>query len=496
MIEQATQALEQRQAYLHQLCTEVIGLDTEYTLVNGKRTRRIYLDSTASTLRLKVVQDTLDHFLPYYSNTHSILHFGAKLSTQEYRWAHEMVLQFVKADPERYTAFFVGSGTTGGINRVARTLKDKWPEKDVVLCSEMEHHSNDLPHRKQFSEVVHVPAQKAVNALGCVDLARMEQALEEYRGRVNYVAITGLSNVTGIINPVHEVAALAHRYGTVVVIDGAQLVAHLPVQVSGQGDRDLDVLVFSGHKIYAPGSPGVVVTRKDLFAGLEPQEMGGGMVDDVYINRYTLSEEFPDREEAGTPNIHGAIGLAASLYALNKVGMDLIAGEESQLIEYGLQQLQEIEEVILYGETDFQVCKRAGAISFNVRDLDHGLVAAVLNDYFNIATRNACFCAHPYVREMITDSLSENVEGVSDEDLEEYVELRRGMVRASFGIYNTREDVDAFVAALKEIAANKAYYQSQYDPLPKGDYQHKTFHFDPTQVFSVRKDVDELMGDT
>lgn len=494
MIETKSDQRTQRMARLNKLRAEAVGLDTEYTLVSGERTLRIYLDSTATSLRLKVVQEVIDRFQPHYANTHSVLHFSAKLSTHAYRWAHRMVLDFVQAHPEIYTAFFVGSGTTAGINRVARTLREKRPDRDVVITSIMEHHSNDLPHRRHFREVVHVPARMAVHALGCVDLGRIGEALKKYGDRVNYIALTGVSNVSGIINPVHEVAELAHRYGTLIVVDGAQFVAHLPVQMSGQGARDLDVLVFSGHKIYAPGSPGVVVTRKDLFAGLEPQEVGGGMVDRVYVNRYTVSQEFPDREEAGTPNITGAIALAASLYALSKVGMDLVAEEECQLIEYALSRLGEIEDVVIYGETDCHVCQRAGAIAFNVRDLDHGLVAAALNDYFNIATRNECFCAHPYVREMITYSLSENTEHISDEDLGDYAELRRGMVRASFGIYSTREDVDQLAAALKHIAENKAYYESQYERLPNGDYKHKSFNFDPEQTFSVKKVVDGVMG--
>ena len=238
-----------RQALLEKLARNVIGLDVRYTLANGERTRRIYLDSTASTLRLKIVQDVLEKFQPYYSNTHSLLHFGAKVSTKEYLWAHEMMLEFVRANPEIYTAFFVGSGTTGGMNRVARTLREKRPERDVVITTIMEHHSNDLPHRKHFREVVHVPAAMAAHSLGCVNLSRIEAALRENAGKVNYVAITGVSNVTGIINPIYDIAELAHRYGALIVIDAAQMAAHVPIQMSGHADsnRDLDVLVFAGH---------------------------------------------------------------------------------------------------------------------------------------------------------------------------------------------------------------------------------------------------------
>lgn len=482
-------------ALLEKLRREVIGLDVCYTLATGERTRRIYLDSTASTLRLKVVQDVLDKYQPYYSNTHSVSHFGAKLSTTEYRWAHDMVLRFVNADPEIYTAFFAGSGTTGGMNRVARTLREKRPERDVVVTSIMEHHSNDLPHRKHFRQVVHVTAAMAAHSLGCVDMARLEEALREHSGRVNYVAITGVSNVTGIINPVHEIAELAHQYGALMVVGGAQMAAHVPIQISGHANRarDIDVLVFSGHKVYAPGSPGVVVTRKELFAGLEPQEVGGGMVDQVAVNRYTISQSFPEREEAGTPDICGAIGLAAALYALSKIGMNVIAAEESKLIEYAIGKLGTVEDIIIYGETDCNQCKRTGAISFNLKDLDHALTAAALNDYFNTAVRNECFCAHPYVREMVTQNLTEEAERLSDEKLARLAELHRGMVRASFGVYSTKQDVDALVSALNHISAHKDFYREQYVRLPGGDYQHKVFKFDHREVFSVKDEVDAAL---
>lgn len=481
---------------LKKLGREAVGLDTHYELATGERTRRIYLDTTASALRLQVVHDVLEKFQPFYSNTHSVLHFGAKLSTKEYDWAHDMVLEFVNADPETYTAFFVGSGTTAGINRVARTLREKRPERDTVVTSIMEHHSNDLPHRKSFPNIVHVPAEMAKTSIGRVNITRLKEALEEHGERVNYVAITGVSNVTGIVNPVHEIAELAHKYGALLMVDAAAMAAHKPIIMTGHDNpaHNIDVVVFSGHKIYAPGSPGVVVTRKDLFADIEPQEVGGGMVEDVYLNRYTMMDQFPAREEAGTPNICGAIGLAASLYCLNKVGMDKIADEEFATISHALKKLSEIDNLIIYGETDATACERAGALSFNVRDIEHGLVAAILNDYFNIAVRNECFCAHPYVREMITEVLSQEEDELDDEELERLADLHRGMVRASFGIYSTREDADALAKAVEEIARNGASYAEHYDRLENGDYVHKSFKFDHTRVFSVRGAVDEWLA--
>ena len=482
---------------LKKLGSEAVGLDTHYKLATGEETRRIYLDTTASALRLQVVQDVLEKFQPYYSNTHSVLHFGAKLSTKEYDWAHSMVLEFVNADPETYTAFFVGSGTTAGINRVARTLREKRPERDTVITSIMEHHSNDLPHRKSFPNVVHVPAEMAKTSIGRVHMERLKEALEQYGERVNYVSITGVSNVTGIVNPVHEIAELAHKYGALLVVDAAAMAAHKPIVMTGHDNpaHDIDVVVFSGHKVYAPGSPGVVVTRKDLFADQEPQEVGGGMVGDVYINRYTILQEFPGREEAGTPNIVGSMGLAASLYALNRVGMDTVADHESGVIEYALRELSSIEGVTIYGESDPAICERAGAVSFNIRDVEHGLTAAALNDYFNISVRNECFCAHPYVREMISEALAEEDDSLTDEELEDMADLQRGMVRASFGIYSRREDVDALAAAVRDIASKPDFYKQNYDRLPNTDYVHKTFEFDHTQLFSVKGAVDCWLAD-
>ncbi len=479
-------------AALERLRGHAVGLDVEYPLATGERTKRIYLDTTASALRLQVVQDVLDRYQPYYANTHSLLHFGAKVSTREFAWAHDMVMNFVHADPETHTAFFVGSGTTGGMNRVARTLRDARPERDVVITSVMEHHSNDLPHRKFLGEVVHVPALVERTSLGRVNMDRLREALEEYGDRVNYVAITWVSNVTGIINPVHEIAALAHEKGALVVVDAAAAAAHVPIKMCGNENpaHDIDVLVFSGHKVYAPGSPGVVVTRKDLFAGQDPMEVGGGMVDDVYLNRHMTVQKFPDREEAGTPNITGAIGLAASLYTLDRIGMDVLADEERKLMRYLMDGLRTVPDMMIYAECDFDVCERAGAVSFNLRDLDHAFVAAVLNDYFNISVRNQCFCAHPYVREMITEVLSEAAEDLDEDEIERLADLHRGMVRASLGIYTRREDIDALIAALKTITADRDTYLAHYDRLDSGDYKHKTFDFDHTSVFSVRGEVD------
>lgn len=479
-------------AQLAKLAGCAVGLDLEMPLATGRRARRVYLDSTASTLRLGVVQAVLDRYQPYYANTHSTVHFGARLSTREYGWAHDMALDFVRADRQRYTAFFVGSGTTGGMNRIARTLAGRLPGKDVVITSIMEHHSNDLPHRASFREVVHIPPECGTTSMGCIDLRALEKALTTHAGRVAYVTVTGVSNVTGIINPIREVAALAHAHGALVVVDAAQMIAHVPITTSGNADpaHDIDILVFSGHKIYAPGSPGVVVARRELFEGGVPVEVGGGMVDDVWLDRFTPTAALPDREEAGTPNIVGAIGLGAALYALDRVGMDVVYEEETELMRHALARLSALPDIAIYGDTDIERYPRAGALSFNVKGMHHALTAAILNDYFNIAVRNQCFCAHPYVREMVTEALAAADDGLSTAELEALAEMQRGMVRASFGIYSTPADVDALATALADIAANRQRYEALYEQLATGDFRHRTFRFEPERHFSIRDCVD------
>ncbi|SVD66916.1 uncharacterized protein METZ01_LOCUS419770, partial [marine metagenome] len=246
---------------------DFIGLDTVYTLADGRKTVQVYLDSTASTLMMGAAHDILEEFFDHYANSHSLLHFSAKITTNQYAWAHQRILSFLGADPEEYTCFFTGSGTTAGINRLARVFRDYRKDKDVVLVSIMEHHSNDLPHRKHAGKVVHIPLKShSSGEPGCLNTELLQENLEKYRDRVNYVAVTGISNVTGIINPIHDIAELAHGYGALVLIDGAQMAAHMPVQMSGHSNpaRNIDAFVFSGHKTYVPGSPGVVVCRKNI----------------------------------------------------------------------------------------------------------------------------------------------------------------------------------------------------------------------------------------
>ena len=492
-----TNITKSKNLLLSKVQNDFIGLDTVYTLANGQKTARVYLDSTASTLMMGAAHDMLEEFFDHYANSHSLLHFSAKITTSQYDWAHQRILSFLGADPEEYTCFFTGSGTTAGINRLARVFRDYRKDKDVVLISIMEHHSNDLPHRKHAGKVIHIPLKSHSSGQpGSLDMKSLQENLEKFQDQINYVAITGISNVTGIINPIHDIAELAHSYGALILVDGAQMAAHMPVQMSGYSNpaKNIDAFVFSGHKTYVPGSPGVVVCRKDILTAIEPEELGGGMVEDVFVDKYIIKDYFPDREEAGTPNIPGAIALATAIEIMDRVGMETIYSEEDELVLNTMERMGKISDVIIYGESHNDKCSRAGSISFNIKGMHHGLVAAVLNDYFNIAVRNECFCAHPYVKELILDDMLDAITDIPEEEIESIYKLLAGMVRASFGLYNKPEDVDALINALKEIVFRKDEFVALYHVDENGNYVHNTFRMEIENHYSVSEFVSKYLN--
>ena len=484
-------------ALLEMIRSDFIGLDTKYETVGGQQTRRVYLDSTASSLMLRPTAQITADFMRHYSNTHSKLHHSAHISTAAYEWAHERILSFLGADPNIYTCFFTGSGTTGGINRMARVFRDVHPDKDTAIISIMEHHSNDLPHRKHMKHVYHVPVEGLDENQMCISLPKLEAALRTGAGKVSYVSITAVSNVTGIINPIHDIARLAHKYGALLMVDGAQSVAHLPTKMFYPDDPDacIDALVFSGHKTYTPGSPGVVVARKDHLLSIEPEEVGGGMVDRVLEDRYLVKETFPDREEAGTPNIPGAIALATTIEILDRIGMHTLMEEEDKVLVEAIKGMAGMPEIIVYGGTDLEICPRAASISFNIKGVDHGLVAAILNDYFNIAVRNQCFCAHPYVKEMMSDDLEAEFGEIDFGNMSPEFMRKAGMVRASFGLYSTLEDVALLMAALRDIIQNAETYGLEYALNSDNDYVHTSYQVDNKGVFNIVGAVDKYIGD-
>ncbi|MCP4490231.1 MAG: aminotransferase class V-fold PLP-dependent enzyme [Gammaproteobacteria bacterium] len=457
-----------------------LGRDTQYPTVDGNIGSRRYLDSAASTLMMTPAFEVAKEFLEHYASTHSKLHYAAKGASEAFDWAHQRVLKFVGADEKVYSSYFAGSGATAGFNRIATELSTQRAERDIVLVSEMEHHSNDLPHRAHAGEVVHIPAMGEGAAYGGIGVAVVNALIDKYGERINYIAVTGASNVTGAVTPIHEIAQLAHSVGAYIVIDASQMIAHAPVSMD---DADLDVLVFSGHKIYAPGSPGVVIAKTSLLADMSPSELGGGMVTDVYLERYMTAELLPDREEAGTPNIVGGITLGAVLEVLMRIGMDNIRKKEIGMIDMLWEKLSAIEEVNLYGPAPGDV-PRTGTMTFNIKGFDHGLTAAALNDYHNIQVRNGCFCAHPYVREMLKRELWDMDLDPNALNAEDDIERKRGMARASIGLHNSEEDLQALVEAIKDLITREDEIHKLYEPFGSNGYRHREYAPDEAAIFN------------
>ena len=473
-------------ALLAQLQASFIGCNTEYPTVDGKRGPRVYLDSAASTLMMAPAYDVGHDFLTHYASTHSDLHYAARGASHAFEWAHEQVLKFVDANPEQYCSFFAGSGATAGFNRMAASLARARPERGIVLISEMEHHSNDLPHRYHNAQVVHVPCLGEFERYGGLDMDKLRAIFAEHGENINYIAVTGASNVTGAITPLAEVASLAHAVGAYLLVDASQMIAHTPVSMD---QADIDVLVFSGHKIYAPGSPGAVIAKKSVLNAIKPAELGGGMVDDVYLEEYMPTATLPDREEAGTPNIVGGIMLGAVLDLLHRVGMDTVREKEIGQIDFVWNGLKSIEGVSVYGPDPDDV-PRTGTIAFNIKGFDHGLTAAALNDYHNIQVRNGCFCAHPYVRELLKRELWAMDIDPDAPNAEADVERKRGMSRASLGLYTTQSDLEKLIAAVRDLAERRDEILANYEPMGSNGYRHKQFKPEATDLF----DPERLLG--
>lgn len=458
-----------------------IGTNLLVETIQGEFVKRVYFDSAASTLALKPSQTIMQNFLNYYSNSHSSVHLTAKISTQLVEWAQDRIKRFVGAD-EHYSTIFIGSGTTAVMNRLAAGLSKLRPNRKTVLLSIMEHHSNDLPHRLSGNQVIHLNVIDEEGAFVGIDLKKLENILIEQNGNVNYISITGASNVTGNIIPIHDIAEIAHKYDAYIIVDGAQLISHSPVQlVNDNPSRSIDFFIFSGHKMYSPGTPGVLVGKSDLLQKMTPEYYGGGMVNAVSTYDFELATSVSDKEHAGTLNIPGILTIAATIEFMSKIGMENVYEKEIKLTNYLIKEIAEIPGISIYPKKNDG--NKIGIVSFNLIGVPHQLLATVLNDYFGIAVRNDCFCAHPFVREC----LKEELWNIEDED---QIDLFKGMVRVSLGIYSTKADVDLLITALKKITSNSEFYFSHYKKNDQKQFKHLTFERKLTEYFDIDQEME------
>ena len=391
--------------------------------VNGQPL--VYLDSAATSQKPAAVIEAIEsYYRGYNSNVHRGVHTLGTKATDAYEGAREKVRKFINASSTEEIIFT--RGTTTSINTVAKSYGGaNIKEGDEIVISYMEHHSNIIPWQQLAKEkgavLKYIPLQED----GTISLDDVRATITD---DTKIVSVMQVSNVLGVINPVKEIAKIAHEHHAIMVVDGAQSTPHMKVDVR---DLDCDFFAFSGHKMVGPTGIGVLYGKKELLEKMEPIEFGGEMIDFVGLYESTW-KELPWKFEAGTPIIAGAIGLGAAIDFLEGIGMDQIEQHEHKLAAYAIEKLSEVEGLTIYGTKDPE--KRAGVVTFNINDVHPHDVATVL-DADGIAVRAGHHCAQPLMKWLDVSSTA----------------------RASFYLYNTEEEIDKLVSGLvktKEYFSN------------------------------------------
>ena len=434
----------------------LVGAETEVPLVTGGTRRYINLDYAASAPALQCVHDAVDELLGWYSSVHRGAGFKSRVATTAYEGARESIRRFVNARVD--DAVIITRNTTDSINLLAGTL----PAGTHVVCFAGEHHANLLPWKRIGVRYLPVPETPA----------EMLSVLEEtLRGLPHcedphLVAVTGASNVTGEIWPLAAIARVAHDHGARLLVDAAQLAPHAPIDMARDG---IDFLALSGHKLYAPYGAGALIGERDWLSAGDPFLRGGGAVKLVTVDE-TLWADLPDRQEAGSPNVVGAVALGVACDTLAEAGMDVVAEEERALLAHARERLAGIDAVETYRVWPPDQ-PRVGLVTLNLRGVPYDLLAAVLSAEHGIGIRHGCFCAHPLMARLLRVDDAE-MHRLLDETRAGHHERLPGAARMSLGLGSTREDVDAFADALAAIATDG-----------------------PTWTYAVNPDTDEYEPD-
>lgn len=378
----------------------------------------IYLDNGATTQKPRqVVEAITDEYYSVNANVHRGVHFLSQQATELHEASRETVSRFINARSSNEIVFT--RGTTESINLLASSFADsQMKEGDEVIVSVMEHHSNIVPWQLQAARKGIVLKVIPMNDRGELLLDEYEKLFSE---RTKLVSFAHVSNVLGTVNPAKEMIATAHAHGVPVLIDGAQSVPHMKVDVQ---DLDADFFAFSGHKIYGPTGVGVLYGKEEWLDKLPPYQGGGEMIQSVSFEKTTFNE-LPFKFEAGTPDYIGTTALAKALDYVSAIGMENIAAHEHELTLYAMQRLKEINGMRIFGEAEH----KSSVISFLVGNIHH-LDMGTLLDRLGIAVRTGHHCAQPLMIRM----------GIE------------GTVRASFGLYNTKEEIDMLAAGIERVS--------------------------------------------
>ncbi len=383
--------------------------------VHGKRL--VYLDNAATTQKPRqVIEAIKDYYENHNSNVHRAVHTLSSEATDAYEEAHEKAAAFINAESYEEIAFT--KNTTESLNIVANHFARTLRKGDEILLSRMEHHSNLVPWLNAAKISGARIRYAGITKEGELDI---EQARKLVSRKTKVVSVTHASNVLGTINDVREIAGIAHDKNAYVVVDGAQSVPNMPVDVK---KLECDFIAFSAHKMLGPTGIGVLYGRKELLEKMEPFTFGGDMIKEVTFESASWNE-LPWKFEAGTPNTAGAVGFSAAIDYLKKIGMENVREHELQLTRYAMKKLNSIGGIEIYGPA---AEKRTGVISFNIKGVHPHDVSSIL-DQEGIAVRGGHHCAMPLMRLL----------GI------------QGSTRASFYIYNTKEEIDYFAGALSKV---------------------------------------------
>lgn len=431
----------------------ILGVNKKVPLISGKNVTAINLDNAATTPPFKSVMKDIVDFAPWYSSTHRGEGFKSQLTTNLYEDSRNIVRKFVNADLSN-TVIYV-KNSTEAFNKLSNLLYDPY-KKTVVLTTDMEHHSNDLPWRDKF-----IVDYISIDKSGKLSLEDLEAKLNKYKNFIKLVSITGASNITGYKNPIYDVAKLVHKFGSKLLVDGAQLIPHAPFIMSNEDpEYNIDFLIFSAHKMYAPFGIGVLIGPKNILDECDPDLVGGGTVD-IVTHDFIKWNESPQRHEAGSPNVIGSIALVSAIKTLNKIGMNNVENIEKNLTTYAITQIKNIPNLKIYCDTS-KDADRVSIIPFNIDGIHHALVAKILSYEWGIAVRSGCFCAQPYLVKLLNISSEFVINRISNPD-----SYRPGMVRISFGLYNTYSEIDILAYALNKISLKRDYYVSKYENMEK-----------------------------
>ena len=417
-----------------------VGLDKKVNVEGKGRIIPINFDNAATTPPFKRVMKKILETSEYYGSIERGDGQKSLYCSDLYEESRNYLLKYFNAPEDIYTAIFVAN-TTDGLNMLSNILINS--KDDIVITTRMEHHSNDLPWRGKCN-LKYVEVRED----GRININDIEELVDKYRERIKYITITGASNVTGYINDIKRIAKLIHKYGGKIIVDGAQLVPHKKVSMCQEdSSENIDFLVFSGHKIYAPFGSGAIIGLKESFNMNPPDSKGGGTVDLVLDDREIWLNN-PEKNEAGTPNLFGAVAIMEAMKEVERIGFDTIEKNEKELLKYIIDGLKDLSRVRLYADNE-NINDRLGILVFTIDGMSYEEVGEKLSEVRGIGVRQGGFCSHPYTRRVL---------GIADNELQNYISKNGvpGLVRVSLGIYNTKKEANIFLETIEYLCRRYA----------------------------------------